>query len=181
MLPPPQPGKLLSIFRFVRFLFFSALFLMQIYKATNHIVSINIPLSLPHMDLWMIGLLFVVVVFLFPFGTFSLLPDARKKKKTCINLPARQFCICCEQHLLCCLVGGDKQPFTSSCSAFWEERAATAQPLFFFFIPANGDLNGLIHVGVWRGFCCGFVFVFYFYPNLSIVHRFLADSRLQER
>lgn len=102
------------------FVFFPALFLMQIYKATNHIVSINIPLSLPHMDLWMIGLLFVVVVvvFLFPFGTFSLLPDARKKKKTCINLPARQFCICCEQHLLCCLVGGDKQPFTSSCSAF---------------------------------------------------------------
>lgn len=55
---------------------------MQIYKATNHIVSINIPLSLPHMDLWMIGLLFVVVVvvFLFPLGTFSLLPDAREKK-----------------------------------------------------------------------------------------------------
>lgn len=154
MLLPPKPGKLLSIFRFVCFLgFFSALYLLQIYKGTNYIVSINNPLTLPHMDLWMIGLLFVVVVvvFLFPFGTLSLLPDARKKK-TRINLPARQFCICCEQHLLCCLVGGDKQQFKSSCSAFWEERAATAQPLFFSY--------PLMEIWMsWSTLECGEVFV----------------------
>lgn len=106
-------------------LLFLALFILQIYKATNYTVSINNhPFTAPHG--FTNDRFALCRCCCFSFWNAVFVASRKEKKKPCINLPARQFCICCEQHLLCCLVGGDKQPFKISCSAFREERVATA-------------------------------------------------------